>query len=221
MLLCLYHVWSYLKVFGVAGFVIWCLFDAHEIHVVTNIVNTQNARDISPWITIVWNRPEFEEWAWNLLGTMYWFEFGIFVWYFIKPQRVNNSWHWQIMVCQKNSLWNKHIKTDENMLNLIHTNTRECCSEILGTSMRNSVKEKQRRGQIKELKMADDRDSDNELVVGSLFDDSASDSEDNSEGSSSSDDVQRMVQGPPTPPSPPPSPPPFLAQPQQLMSDPR
>ena len=87
--------------------------------------------------------------------------------------------------------------------------------------MRNSVKEKQRRGQIKELKMADDRDSDNELVVGSLFDDSASDSEDNSEGSSSSDNFQRMAQGPPTPPSPPPSPPPFWAQPQQLMSDPR
>ena len=74
--------------------------------------------------------------------------------------------------------------------------------------------------QIKELKMADDRDSDNELVVGSLFDDSASDSEDNSEGSSNSDNFQRMV-GPPTPPSPPPSPPPFWAQPQQLMSDPR
>ena len=66
--------------------------------------------------------------------------------------------------------------------------------------------------------MADDSDSGDELVVGFLFDDSASDSEDNSEGSSSSDDVQRMVQGPP---SPPPSPPPYWAQPQQLMSDPR
>ena len=87
--------------------------------------------------------------------------------------------------------------------------------------MRNSVKEKQRRGQIKELKMADDSDSDDELVVGFLFDDSASDSEDNSEGSSSSDNFQRMAQGLPTPPSPPPSPPPFWAQPQQLMSDPR
>ena len=90
--------------------------------------------------------------------------------------------------------------------------------------MQNSVKERQRRGQIKELKMADDSDSDDELVVGFLFEDSASDSEDNNEGSSSSDNFQRMVQGPPTPPSPPsppPSPPPFLAQPQQLMSDPR
>ena len=77
------------------------------------------------------------------------------------------------------------------------------------------MKERQRRGQIKELKMAGESDSDDDLVVGSLFDDSASDSED------SSDDVQRMVQGPPTPPSPPPSLPPFLAQPQQLMSDPR
>lgn len=34
------------------GFVIRCLFDAHEIHVVMNIVNPQNAQDISPWITI-------------------------------------------------------------------------------------------------------------------------------------------------------------------------
>ena len=52
MLLCLYSVWSYLKMLSTVGFVIRCLFDAHEIHVVMNIVKPQNAQDISPWVTI-------------------------------------------------------------------------------------------------------------------------------------------------------------------------